>query len=107
MRKLIKEIIDYAAWVSDAKEIHLFGSMADSSCNAHSDIDLLIVTDSFGSRSEIIDRVRKYAQEFSLSADVLVHTSDEIEGLEGEPTSFVSSVLRYGKILYKKAKEIS
>ena len=99
---VIARIVDYAARISDPEEIILFGSMANGTCNVHSDLDLLIVVKETAGRSQIAGLVKRYAYELSLAADVLVYTRQEFSERGAQPDSFLASVMVDGKTVYRQ-----
>ncbi len=102
MKKALEKIINYAVYVTEPDMIILFGSLVGSKNNIYSDVDLLIVSDNVYMRKELEDRISSFAKECSLKADVLIHTTDELEKAMLEPFSFLGTILRSGKIVYNK-----
>jgi predicted nucleotidyltransferase len=103
MKKTIERIVARAVRVSEPEEVILFGSMASGTNNVYSDLDLLLVVDGDFSRRQIIEQVKQYARELAVNADVLVYSKSEVEKAAREqPNSFLASVLKSGKITYKK-----
>jgi predicted nucleotidyltransferase len=102
MKKTIERIVAYAVRVAEPDEVILFGSMTNGTHNAHSDLDLLLVMSGNFSARQIIEQVKQYAQEMAIKADVLVYTKGDIETASARGNSFLPSILRTGKIAYKK-----
>jgi len=103
MKKVIERIVGYAARVSEPEEIIVFGSMANGTHNVYSDLDLLLVMDRDFSRKQIAEQVKQFAHELAITADVLVYSKQEIEQASRQPYSFLASVLKSGRIAYKKS----
>lgn len=102
METLLKKITDYVVHVADPEQIILFGSFASGRNNVHSDIDLLVITPHVYHRKALAGRVEHFIAGFSLHADVLVYTSEEVAGELRKPLSFVATAVREGKIIFKK-----
>lgn len=102
MQKTINKIIAHAVEVVQPEKIILFGSVAGGNGDVYSDIDLLIVTDNTTSKNFFMQQIKNFAREFSLSADVLVYSESELEKASLNATSFLSGVIKHGKIVYKK-----
>ncbi|HXL55213.1 MAG TPA: nucleotidyltransferase domain-containing protein [Chitinophagaceae bacterium] len=102
MKKTIDKIISYAVEVAQPEKIILFGSVAKGKSNVNSDVDLLIVTDNTYLKPYLVKQIESFAREFSLSVDVLMHSQEELEKASLNSSSFLASVIKYGKIIYKK-----
>lgn len=106
MKKTIERIVKYASRISEPEQIILFGSLANNTNNVHSDLDLLVILDDITSKRQIAEKIKQYAQEFAISADVLVYSKDQIKRESEQPFSFISSVLKSGKIVYQNEKKL-
>lgn len=99
----LKEIVARIIDVYQPEKIILFGSYANGNAKESSDIDLLLVKQT----KEIpVDRaitVRKSLRDFLFPMDILVYTPDEIENFKGSKFSFISQVLKSGKIIYERS----
>ena len=99
----LDEIISQIVAVYQPEKIILFGSYANGTANENSDIDLLLVKHT----NEVpVDRsatVRKSLRGFLFPMDILVYTPEEIEHSKESKFSFVSQVLKSGKVLYDKS----
>lgn len=102
MKRTLSKIVDYAAKVTEPEQIILFGSMSNGSHNVFSDVDLLIVVDNTFSKKDIAAVITSYARELSLKADVLVYSGSEIENESKKADSFVSAILKSGKLVFEK-----
>lgn len=102
MKRTLKKIIDYAVRVSEPEMIILFGSMANNNDNVFSDVDLLIITDNAFIKKDIIEMITSFASELSLKADVLIYSRSEIERESQKSNSFIASIIKSGKVVYKK-----
>jgi uncharacterized protein len=102
MIKTIDKLIFHIVHISRPEKIILFGSVANEKQNVFSDIDLLIITDLSVRKDDLRNEITHFAEEFSLKVDILIHTPGEIEKNALDPNSFLSSVIRDGKIVYEK-----
>lgn len=102
MQKTVNKIIAHAVEIVQPEKIILFGSVASGKNDVYSDIDLLIVTDNSSLKGFFIHQIKNFAREFSLSADVLIYSESELEKASLNATSFLSAVVKHGKIVYKK-----
>ncbi len=104
MKTTINKIITHTVNVARPEKIILFGSMARGEYNMHSDIDLLIIVRDLSEKKNIIESVTNYCREISLKADVLVFSADGIAKRSPEDGSFISAVLKAGKVVYNGGK---
>ena len=82
------------------EKIVLFGSYAQGNSTEDSDLDLLIVKDSNLPRYKRGREVRKYLRGLKVAIDLVVYTKDEIQKWSNVKTSFITTVMEKGKILY-------
>ncbi len=104
MNNTLRKIIDYAVRISDPQEIILFGSMSTGNVSAFSDVDLLIVSDNPSIRKESAERIKSFSHELSLKADVLIHSRSEVDRETENPLSFISAIVKSGKVVYGKSQ---
>ena len=102
MEKTLEKIIDYAARVTEAESIILFGSMVDEKFNIFSDVDLLIVSEGIYMKKNIAAMIECYSNELSLKADVLIYSRSEFERESQKPKSFIAAIIKSGKVVYEK-----
>ena len=102
MKKVIQQIINYAVLIADPDKIILFGSMSDGTHNVYSDLDLLIISDNTVLKKQSIEQIKQFANEFGISADVLVYSNVAVEKDVKVANSFLAGVLESGKIIYQK-----
>ena len=106
MKKTIERIVKYASRISEPEQIILFGSLANNTNNVHSDLDLLVISDDITSKKQIAEKIKQYAREFAISADVLVYSKDQIKSESEQPFSFIASILKSGRIVYQNEKKL-
>ncbi len=102
MERTLQKIVAYIIAVAEPEQIFLFGSFAEGKQNVHSDLDLLIVTKHDEAGDYIAERVEVFIREFGLQSDVLVRSEEEFQRAVSESNSFLSSVAKNAKKLYKK-----
>jgi predicted nucleotidyltransferase len=103
MEKVLTRIIGYAVRVVDPERIILFGSWIRGANNLYSDVDLLIISSTTYRRSDLEMQISCYARETATTADILIRTPDEIEAAARNPSSFLGSISRTGKVVYVKS----
>ena len=84
------------------EKIFLFGSYATEMSDEQSDIDLLIIAPSNDRPLERRLKLRRMLLEYDrkIGLDLLVYTPEEFDMLAKEPSSFIYSAIRQGKIIY-------
>jgi len=103
MQGTIQKIVHFVKGMVEPEMIILFGSVADGKFNENSDIDLLIVTGDLHLKRSYTEKIINYSRELSLKADVLIYSTGQLEKESGKANSFVGSIMKHGKILYKKS----
>ena len=82
------------------EKVILFGSYAHGNPTEDSDLDLLIVKDSNLPRYKRGREVRRYLRGLKIAIDLVVYTKDEIQKWSNVKTSFITTVMEEGKVLY-------
>ncbi len=85
---------------ANARQVILFGSHARGDAKEESDVDLLIIAESDLPRFKRSRQLYKLFRPYPFGMDLLVYTPQEIERGQRSPVSFVSTVLKEGKVLY-------
>ncbi len=101
MNNTLGKIIDYTVRIAEPEEIILFGSMSNGNANLFSDVDLLIVSNNPAIKKEVAARIRSFSRELSLKTDILIYSKSEIKSETQKPNSFISAIIKSGKIVYK------
>jgi len=99
----LKEIVARIIEVYEPEKIILFGSYANGTANESSDIDLLLVKQTKEVPVNRAAVVRQSLRGFLFPLDILVYTPEEIENSKATKFSFVSQVLKSGKIIYERS----
>ena len=84
----------------NAEQIILFGSHARGEARENSDVDLMIIAESDLPRFKRSREIYRLFKPYPFSMDLLVYTPEEVEKGKKSHLSFISTVLREGKILY-------
>jgi predicted nucleotidyltransferase len=106
MEYTLTRIVNYIVSVADPEAILLFGSVAHGCANIYSDVDLLVVTQESTMKNFITEKVACFIKELGLKSDVLVYSTTELERAILQPSSFLCSITKTSKILYKKQEKI-
>lgn len=106
-RDKIEETVKRIVENNNPQKIILFGSYATDDFNKHSDLDLLIIKETNLPRHKRGREIRKYLRGLKFPIDIVVYTPEEINEWKDEKHSFISKILKEGKILYdRETKEI-
>lgn len=102
-KRKINEIVNKIARVIHPRKIILFGSYAVEKQNEESDLDLLVIVESADLPQHKRARaIRKHLWGLTdIPKDIVVYTEKEIQEWRKVKSSFISSILEYGKVLYE------
>lgn len=100
----IERAAEHLGKAADAEQVILFGSYARGNAKEESDVDFLVVAPSSQPRFKRSRELYALFRPYPFAMDVVVYTPQEIEQGKRLPTSFVSTVLREGKVLYARRK---
>ena len=104
-KELLKEIVERIVNAVNPLKIILFGSYAYGEPKKGSDLDILVVVDNIkDSKRELRIKIRKALRDFLIGKDIIVISAQELENWENIPYTFISSIVRKGKILYEREK---
>ena len=96
----IKRVAKQIGAAINAERVVLFGSYSRGQPGRHSDVDLMIITESKLPRFKRSRGLYKMFRPYPFGMDLVVYTPQEIEKGKRSPLSFVSTVLKEGKVLY-------
>ena len=96
----IREIAERIVTAADPVKVILFGSQAQGTTDAYSDIDLLVIErDPVQQRKETI-RLRRLLRDFDIPIDIVVVGESFAERYWDIPGSILYPAFKEGKILY-------
>jgi len=84
----------------NAERVVLFGSHARGNPSEHSDVDLLIVAESDQPRFKRSQELYRLLRPHPFAMDLVVYTPEEVRRDLRSRASFVSMVLREGRVIY-------
>ncbi len=99
-RTQIDEIVHKIVATCHPSKVILFGSHAYGQPDENSDVDLLIVAESDLPRYKRGREIRKCLRGSKMAVDLLVYTPGEIEKWKDVKTSFITTVMEKGIVLY-------
>jgi predicted nucleotidyltransferase len=100
-QKDIDSIAQTIAAEFSPQEIVLFGSCAQGTQTADSDLDLLVIAESDAPRYRRAAAVKKVLRKFRMPLDIVVFTPREIAEQLQASSSFVSRIMATGRILFR------
>ena len=100
----IHALVQKLAGRTDAEKVIVFGSYAKGTAKNSSDLDVLVIAHSQLPIARRVDALLPILQGCLHRVDVHVYTPAEIEAYGSEPFSFVSSVLRAGKVVHERTR---
>ena len=84
-------------------KVILFGSHARGEADERSDIDLIVLCETFDDRSELTTAMHRAMWGLKLPCDILVFTPQEYEHEQRFPGSVARYAAREAKVLYDRA----
>jgi predicted nucleotidyltransferase len=103
IQPILDRIVKKIAENSTAEKIILFGSWATGAATDDSDLDLLIVMNTRGSKRQEAIKVDLLLEGIPLPTDVVVVTPADIEKYRNLPGTIIRQALQEGKVLYERA----
>ena len=100
----IECVAEHLGKAANAEQVILFGSYARGDAKNDSDVDLLIIAPSNLPRFKRSRELYTLFRPYPFAMDLVVYTPQEIENGRRSPASFVSTVLREGKVLHDHGK---
>lgn len=86
----------------DPDEVIVFGSYAKQRATPKSDLDLFVVKDTHLPKHDRRDMVQHLLNAFLVKVDAHVYTPEEVESYRETPASFINTIYRTGRVVYKK-----
>lgn len=82
----------------EAELVIIFGSVAENNMKIHSDIDILIVSDTL-SRADIFNRLDYITENYGIGYDLILHTYENFQ--KYKKTSVIVKAVDEGEILWE------
>ena len=98
---LVRETIDAIVREFRPEMIIVFGSVAKGTADEYSDLDLLVVMDTNLGNYARASEIYRVVYRIPIPKDIIVLTPEEFESEKDNPLSFVSEIVRTGKIFYE------
>ena len=98
IEKMVRRIVDH----SHPLKIILFGSRARGTARTDSDVDLLVVLSSVGSRTRAAAEIYGYLGAVGLSKDIVIFTPKELDEYKDVEGTVIKPALEEGKVLYER-----
>lgn len=102
-QRAIERVAVCVGEAANAERVVLFGSHARGEADDNSDVDLMIIAESDLPRFKRSRELYKLFRPYPFAMDLIVYTPEEVERGKRSPVSFVSTVLREGKVLYDRS----
>jgi len=101
---IIRKIVEKIVTKLNPEKVVLFGSCAWKRSEKDTDVDIFIVKDFKGKRSEELRNVRRIISEENgeVPIDVLIYRPDEVKRKISEGNSFILKILKDGRVLYER-----
>ena len=96
----IKTIAREIGQLARAERVILFGSYARATPLDDSDVDLLVVAETNQPRHKRSRELYRHIRPYRFPMDILVYTPREVQRGSMTTASFISQVLREGKVVY-------
>ena len=101
----IDEVVKLLVAECHPEKIVLFGSHANGSAKADSDLDIALVKPSslpmFKRGREVRSILRSNGRRWTFPMDILVYTPEEVKLWESDPYSMLHEIFKTGKVLYE------
>ena len=102
--KMIEEVKKRLITTYNPLEIYIFGSYAWGHPDEDSDLDLLVVIDTYQKdRHKTLVEGHKALMDLDLFKDIVVYSKDEFQKCSADETSLCHKVVLKGKKIYAKA----
>lgn len=101
-QNLLDEVVERLSRF-EPQRILLFGSHARGTADARSDVDILIIGEFAGSRSDVALAMDRALRGLKLARDVIVMSPDEFERDRHIPGTIARPAALEGRILYERA----
>ncbi len=101
--RLLVAVVERILRVTRPERIILFGSAAEGTMTRDSDIDLLVIEQSFGNEREESIRLRLALIDLDVPVDVFAMTPERFEETKNVIGGLAYPANKYGKVIYEAA----
>ena len=98
---VVEKIVDRVVREFSPEMVIVFGSVASHTARSGSDVDLLIVMDTEEDAIMRGVRVRMALQDIIVDKDIIVVTPEEFNAKKDDEYSFISEIVRTGRVVYE------
>jgi predicted nucleotidyltransferase len=85
------------------EKIYLFGSYANGTPNADSDIDLFIVKNTTERKKDRTEQVLNIIKSYpDTGIDMIIYTPEELENVKSDFVNIANEAIKTGKLLYER-----
>jgi uncharacterized protein len=98
----IKKLVERIVKCVEPDKVIMFGSYAKGIATNKSDLDLFIIKDTPLPMKQRNEELLPIVNKLLIEVDVHVYTPEEVQEYGSEKYSFVHSVLKTGKVIYRK-----
>lgn len=102
----IEEVVRRIVTNVNPEKVILFGSYAYGSPGEDSDLDILVIKDSTLPRHERVKGILRHLRGLKIPIDVVCYTPNEVEHWRETEAAFITQILRKGRVLYERRKQI-
>lgn len=96
------KIINCIIELSQPEKIILFGSQANGSYNANSDIDLLVLVEGVVNKRQMAQRLYKELMSYKVAIDLIIETPENYLKYQKEKSFIYYEIAKTGKTIYEK-----
>lgn len=102
INSVLEEIVKRIGKALPVEQVVLFGSYARKKQDSESDLDLLIIAPFMDRPIKRRMMIRGLLKDFDrqIGIDILAYTPEEISLLRKEPSSFLNSIMKEGRVIY-------
>lgn len=100
----IDEVVSRIVRNVDPEKVILFGSYAEGIADKDSDLDIFVIKDMDLPKNKRTREIMKYLRGLKIPVDLIVYQQKEVDEWKDIKHSFISKVLRRGRVLYEQKR---
>lgn len=104
---VLDEVVRRIVEVAQPEKLILFGSAARNETNAHSDLDVLVITPHPVHRGRLTEEIYLNLFGVGQAVDVIVATNEDIENYKDNPYLVIQPALNEGKVIYEREAPVT